>query len=184
MKMRTGLLLAAGLLAAACVPGCAKKTYRCPTSAMLPTMGPDDIFAAERDPYRDRAPARGDVIVFEVPESAPPNFRGSSVKRLIGLPGDRIALAGYRVVANGDTLDEPYIAIPPEDQRRTGGSAPGDMEELVVPDGHCYALGDNRGNSLDSRYYGPVPLASIEARATVIVRSPDEDRVGRRLSPP
>jgi len=127
-------------------------------------------------PYRDVK--RGDVIVFLYPE----DIRVPYVKRVIGMPGDRIRLKSRTVVRNGKCLVEPYvqhIAFPHEEQYRDNfpeGDPPamnmspkgmtmlaGHVKDNVVtvPPEHYFAMGDNRDNSLDSRYWGFVPRENI-----------------------
>jgi signal peptidase I len=184
MSKRRWSALLSLVVTVGCCMGCGHHIYRCPTRAMLPSMDVGDLFEVVLDPYHRSAPARGDVIVFRMPDNVPPNFKGLSVKRLIGLPGDRFALSNYQAVINGCVVDEPYIMIPEPAKRYKGGAAPGDVPEQVIPPGMCYVLGDNRGNSVDSRSFGPIPLANVTAKGTVITKSQEKTRVGRQLSQP
>lgn len=119
---------------------------------------------------------RGDIIVFRWPS----NLQANLVKRVIGLPGDRIRIADKQVYCNGKALQEPYKvhsdpgrlpfrdtwpALPLDPQVDAAGRAMFQQHvhqgELVVPPGHYFALGDNRDASLDSRYWGLVPRENI-----------------------
>jgi signal peptidase I len=131
-------------------------------------------------PYRDVA--RGDIVFFHHPD--PPFL----VKRVVGLPGDRLRIEGRRVLVNGQALDEPYAAFEPAPPNPSRDDFPGKVYtdpgvdpvwwrqmqnltsdgELVVPPGEYFVLGDNRNHSKDSRFWGFVPRANIVARPLVI----------------
>ena len=106
---------------------------------------------------------RGDVLVFKYPEDPERDF----IKRLIGLPGETIELRQSRVFINGEPIAEPYL-----DAMRQGGHMPPDIRATfgpqVVPEGHLFMMGDNRGDSQDSRYWGPLPVGYVKGRAFVL----------------
>jgi signal peptidase I len=146
---------------------------------------PHDGATASLLPYSDVK--RGDIIVFRYPIE----LRENLVKRVIGLPGDRIHLENRRVFLNGHPLDEPYVAYtrPPSNYADNFPTAPIDYPlfppatrmlaenvrngELVVPPGHYFAMGDNRDNSSDSRFWGFVPRENIIGKPLVIYWSYD-----------
>ena len=134
-------------------------------------------------PYRE--PQRGDVIVFRFPL----DLNQASVKRLVGIPGDRLRLENRQLYINGQPVDEPYLskrlvgADPYRDNfpRFVEISSPHlakralamhEMHvrngELVVPEGYYFAMGDNRDNSLDSRYWGLVPRGNIMGKPLLV----------------
>jgi signal peptidase I len=144
-------------------------------------------------PYTE--PKRGDVIVFRYPMDIRQNY----VKRVIGVPGDHIRVADKVVYLNGKPLTEPYTQhvfpgiepyrdnFPSEpygpvyDRAREMLANHVMNGELVVPPGSYFAMGDNRDNSLDSRYWGFVPRENIIGKPLVIFWSydaPTEDWVG------
>ena len=98
-------------------------------------------------------PRRGEVIIFRFPRDPSRDF----VKRVIGVPGDRVEIRRGQVYVNGIALDEPYITRP---DSRT-------VDETRVGPGSYYVLGDNRGVSQDSRDWGTVPVENIIGRAWV-----------------
>lgn len=107
--------------------------------------------------YPFHAPERGDIVVLEPPVTSDRPY----IKRVIGLPGDEIAFRDGYVFINGDQLDEAYL-----DGSIT--TCDGDRHcELTVPEGTVYVLGDNRNNSADSRYFGPVSLNAIIGKAWI-----------------
>ena len=144
-------------------------------------------------PYTE--PKRGDVIVFRYPMDIQQNY----VKRIMGVPGDHIRLVNKVVYLDGHALNEPYaqhIDARIESYRDNFPDAPvsGPVYpraqemlqnhvvngELVVPAGYYFAMGDNRDNSLDSRYWGFVPRENIIGKPLVIFWSydaPTEDWV-------
>ena len=136
-------------------------------------------------PYTE--PKRGDVIVFRYPMDIRQNF----VKRVIGVPGDHIRIVDKVVYVNGKALVEPYtqhvdsrmepyrdnFPAPPNgpvaDRAQEMLSAQVSNGELVVPPDNYFAMGDNRENSLDSRYWGFVPRENIIGKPLVIFWSYD-----------
>lgn len=147
-------------------------------------------FTTKRLP-RLREPQRGDVVVFEWPEDPSKNF----VKRLVGMPGDTLAMRAGVLVRNGLQMPERYVShsepdIDPSGEEfrwqrdyvvRTADAAAGaagtyhpsrnNWGPLVVPEGNYFVLGDNRDNSLDSRYWGFVPDSLVKGRPFVIYYS-------------
>ena len=130
----------------------------------------------ERIVYPFHPPQRGDIVVLH-----PPIDQGKPyIKRVIGLPGERISLQDGGVYINGERLDEPYL-------NGLATSWPGSLaaEELRVPEGQVFVMGDNRNNSTDSRYFGPIDIDEIIGKAWIsywpsdaagILQTPDYDR--------
>jgi signal peptidase I len=150
------------------------------------SYAPADPITKHLLPYTE--PKRGDVIVFRYPVDININF----VKRVIGVPGDRIHMVDKVVYVNGKPLTEPYTQhIRPEmepyrDNFPSQPNGPGVLDrgqqmlaanvvngELVVPAESYFAMGDNRENSLDSRYWGFVPRENIIGKPLVIFWSYD-----------
>ena len=128
---------------------------------MLRGLEDGHVMAVDWLAYVLSAPARGDVVVLERTEYG----GGRQLKRIIGLPGEKVRTAEGRVWVDGLELEEPYL----EDQPRTRGIEEG---EWSVGDGEAFVLGDNRISSTDSRAYGPVPKEAIEGRAWLRYRPP------------
>ncbi len=174
------------------------QAFKIPSESMKPTLEVGDhllvnkfIFGGRGHwydavlPYRDVR--RGDVIVFKFPFQDHPHY----VKRVVGMPGDRLKILDQQVYVNGQRLDEPYafhdpIAnydpflynFPPDEEQGAAlGMQPEWADEisshvangeLLVPPGHYFAMGDNRDHSLDSRYWGFVDREAIMGRPLVI----------------
>jgi signal peptidase I len=146
--------------------------YRIPSSSMEPTLhcaepGPgcearfSDRVLANRFIYHFRDPHRGEIVVFKTPPKAERCENGAGgetfVKRIIGLPGDRITERSGTIFVNGQKLDEPYIQ-PQERDQRSGKWPPNGAP--LGPDEY-FMMGDNRASSCDSRDWGAVPRANL-----------------------
>jgi signal peptidase I len=161
------------------------KPYRIPSGSMLPTLQIDQRILVDRIGNDFSSPGIGDIVVFHPPKNyaegcanpaegqeqtgqdaarpcGVPQRHPSSetfVKRVVGLPGDRISILNGHVYRNGVREHDPYIAP------CNGGSACTFPGTITVPRGDYYMMGDNRGDSDDSRFWGPVPRAWIIGQA-------------------
>lgn len=127
--------------------------FRIEGSSMLPTMHEGEYVLINKLAYYLDDPRRGDIIVLQYPRDPSRDF----IKRVIGLPGDRVEIREQAVFVNGVQLVEPYISAPPN---YTG--------EWTVPDDQFFVLGDNRNNSSDSHSWGYVPRHEIIGRGWVV----------------
>jgi signal peptidase I len=167
------------------------KPYRIPSLSMFPTLHVSQRVLANR---LDTSPSVGDVVVFHPPAGADPatpvcgsNAEGEAhpaacdvptagestqtfIKRVVGAPGDRISIVNGHVIRNGVREKDPYI-----EPCGQGGSC-NFPKTIVVPPGHYFMMGDNRGQSDDSRFWGPVPGKSIIGVAFFTYWPPD--RIG------
>lgn len=111
---------------------------------------------------------RGDIIVFKYPEQPDRDF----IKRVIGLPGDRLELRRQVVYINDEQIDDPYASHTgpplPADSPSGLGDLRHDYGPVTVPDGQFFMMGDNRDNSEDSRYWGFLPEAYVKGQALFI----------------
>ncbi|MHB1651048.1 MAG: signal peptidase I [Desulfitobacteriaceae bacterium] len=128
--------------------------YLIPSSSMEPTLLPGDRIIVNRLTYRDRIPARGDIVVFAYPKDPKRTF----VKRVIALEGDTAELRDNKVFINGKALEEPYL--------KAGDYPPYGPE--VVPKGKFLVLGDNRRQSGDSREWGLLSQEALIGKAWMI----------------
>jgi signal peptidase I len=122
-------------------------------SSMEPSLHDGELVVVNRLAYRWSGLARGDIIVFNFPYDPDRRF----IKRLIGLPGDRISVRDGQLYINDAVVQEPYIAAPP---RYTGSWTVGPDEVFV--------LGDNRNNSSDSQNWGMLPIGEIIGKAVLV----------------
>lgn len=177
------------------------QAFQIPSESMQNTLLVGDYLLVNKLCYGGSGPgdhvmpyqkiARGDIIVFHYPIDPQQHF----VKRVIGLPGDRLRMVDKKVLINGRPLDEPYVRfLEPannlyrDDFPRTDIPAPNmkgswwlemrklvEDGQLIVPQGHYFVMGDNRDDSLDSRYWGFVPQENIIGRPMLIYWSVDRD---------
>jgi signal peptidase I len=155
------------------------QAFKIPTGSMEPNLLVGDhllvnkfVFSpaasgVERTLLPMRPIVRGDVVVFKYPEDPERDF----IKRIIGLPGETIEVRGAQVLVNGTALTEPYAHyLLPHDPNAAAND--GDPREqfgpVTVPNRHYFAMGDNRDNSQDSRYWGFLPAHFVKGRALMI----------------
>jgi signal peptidase I len=152
---------------------------RVPSAGMAPTLQPGDYILADQSAYRRTTPQVDDLVVFYPPAGADDNscarrpparqacavaarrlIRGPKfVKRIVGRPGDRLSIRNGRVIRNGRQAKEDFIT---RCATRHGCDFP---RTFTVPSDRYYVLGDNRGESDDSRFWGPITAASIVGKA-------------------
>jgi len=173
------LVVAAAVAVAILVRTFVAQAYWIPSASMVPQLEVNDRVVVTRLAYDLHAPRRGDIVVFKSPPGVEPPpkipsdplLRGLRdigvalgfaqdqtvlIKRVIGLPGEEIEARGGHVYIDGDLLVEPYLPK---------GTYTSSFGPLVVPKGDVFVMGDNRGDSLDSRYFGPIPERTIVGRA-------------------
>ncbi len=131
--------------------------------SMEPNLHTNQRLVVEKISYNRwwpmRGPQRGDVVVFRVNPNS-----DLLIKRVIGLPGDRVEIRAGQVIINSEVLGEPYLTRPTY----------GDYGPVDVPPLHIFVLGDNRGFSNDSRSFGPLPLDTVIGRAWFSYWPPDQ----------
>lgn len=133
-----------------------------PSAAMSPTILPGDRVIASK---RSGPPRRGDIVVFRDPTGRQKQL----IKRVVALPGDTVDIRGDALLVNGVRLREPYVAGRP--------TPPGTVPMPVkLRAGELWVMGDNRTNSEDSRYFGPIELSSVIGKAIAIYYPSDRAR--------
>ncbi|MDD4976658.1 MAG: signal peptidase I [Bacteriovorax sp.] len=133
-------------------------------SSMYPNFEDKEYLLTEKLSYQFGKPQRGDVVIFKAPPSEPCSAEECEyIKRVIGVPGDRVMVKGGQVYLNGEMLDESAFlsdeVITNEEEYMEEGV------ELTVPDGQYLCFGDNREHSRDGRAFGPIEEKSIVGRA-------------------
>jgi len=185
--------------------------FRIPSGSMEPTLLQGDFIFVKKYAYGLRLPVtetkvletgepeRGDVVVFRLPREPSTNY----IKRVVGLPGDRVVYDRHRLTINGQRID----VDPPIDPASRGATEHEEQlferrhaikvlfpesrrnGEYVIPDGHYFMMGDNRDNSTDSRYeaVGLIPETHLVGEAVRVwlhmdgLKWPDWDRVGLKI---
>jgi signal peptidase I len=134
------------------------QTFSIPSASMYPTLKVKDRLLVEKLAYQYRDVRRGEIIVFKTPKSV--QVRNNDkiedfVKRVVGLPGETVEIKANQVLINGKPLNEPYL---PKGIVTTGD------QRVIVPIDQYFVMGDNRGDSFDSRGWGTVPRSLIVGR--------------------
>ncbi len=159
------LVALCAVVAALLVQAYVVKPYRIPSESMAATLVPRDRVLVNKVVYRMREPHRGDIVVIDSHV-----LHKVLIKRVVGLPGERIALKGGAVYIDGRRLSEPYVDVSAGRRERTdpffGTGKPWALESpYVIPAGHYFVMGDNREVSDDSRDWGTVPRSEIVGEA-------------------
>jgi signal peptidase I len=164
------------------VSGGNTETFQIPSEAMRPTITEEDFVTVDLDAYKDSDPSINDIVVFypplgadgvgmecgvahersqACPEPTPDLSEQKFIKRIVAGPGDEIYIADGHPVVNGETAEEDFV------KPCSGGSC--DMPDpITIPPDHYFMLGDNRGASADSRFWGPVPRDALIGEVTEI----------------
>jgi signal peptidase I len=189
--------LTIGILAVLVFRGMVAQAYQIPSGSMERTLlvgdyiyinkmlyGPEvDLGMAGRHYYHHRFPGfrkpeRGDIIVFRYPV----DLRKDFIKRCVAVEGQTVAVRDKVLYVDGVKQVEPY-AIHEDDRIIPREFSPRDnFGPLVVPQGHIFMMGDNRDNSLDSRFWGPLPVDLVKGKAIFRYFSWDGDRNWPRFS--
>jgi signal peptidase I len=138
--------------------------------SMEPNLHDQERLMVDKWTYLFHPPARGDVVVFV----APPQPSLDYVKRIIGLPGDVITIHNTTVIVDGVTLNDTFVSS----ANQGNPFAEKRIENMVVPPNDYFVLGDNRGNSSDSRDWGFLPRKNIIGRAALVYWPLGQDNDG------
>jgi signal peptidase I len=167
------------------------QAYRIPSSSMEDTLLKGDHILATKYNYgvtvpfttykiigKDIIPKRGDIVIFTFPMNHEMDF----VKRVVGLPGDTVAIINKKVFVNGreyreghEKYTDPYIVD------RGISVVRDNMPETLIKPGNIFVMGDNRDQSYDSRFWGQLPLENIKGKALIIYFSWDRSNFFNRL---
>jgi signal peptidase I len=142
------------------------QTFYIPSASMQPTLMIGDRILVDKLSYHLHDVHRGDIVVFgKPPNDISPGIK-DLIKRVVGLPGETISTRTGEVYINGSELAEPWL---PKGQVPVPGGPSCVLQTTTIPSGEYYVMGDNRGNSEDSRCFGPISGKLIVGRAFVRV---------------
>jgi signal peptidase I len=133
------------------------QTFYIPSGSMEPTLKKNDRVVVNKLSYRMHDVHRGDIVVFTTPPGVNKSFK-DLVKRVVGLPGETVEGRDGKVLINGTVLPEKYLPA---------GTLTSDFGPFTVPPKSAWVMGDNRGNSEDSRVFKAIPESTIVGRVFV-----------------
>ncbi len=150
------------------------QAFKIPTCSMEPTLHGNPVYGdkilVNKFAYLLHPPARGDIFVFHTRGIAGLDQEKDYIKRMVGLPGDEVLIRYGEVYIDGRILREPYVFNKIEYFNTAPTEGPWGVKNkpVLVPPDSYYALGDNSGNSRDSRYWGFVPARNVKGKAFMI----------------
>ena len=146
------------------------QAYYIPSPSMNPTLFEGDRILVNKLSYKLHSVNRGDLIVFDTPEAS---GEDDLIKRVIGLPGEFVNVEEERIEIDGGLLLEPYLPLSSNIKSFATPvncvNRPNENYGCRIPDDHVFVMGDNRSNSRDSRFFGPVPIEDVKGRAFIRV---------------
>lgn len=133
--------------------------YRMPSRSMAPTLKPGQIVLMRAGHHHRHLPERGELVIYRSPEDENP-----WIQRVIGLPGEQVAIEDGRVTINGQPLNEEYL-----DPANVGTEYSRWMHVMTVPQQQYLLLGDNRDNSMDGRLQGTIPHERLLGKVVLVL---------------
>jgi signal peptidase I len=164
----TAIMILVAVLLVGLVRAFAFQIFWIPSSSMVPTLGVYDRIVVQKAFFTWRDVREGDIVVFSHPplDHCGGPQEGDLVKRVIALPGQTIYSSGNSIYVNGRLLAEPYL--PHDDPLGPPVPDASSQHPYRVPPGEFYMLGDNRADSCDSRYWGPIMGSSIVGKVVLV----------------
>ncbi len=162
------------------VPLLPLRTFQIPSVSMEPTLRRGDHLVADLRAWRNRTPARGDLVIYVAPDQ--PDV--AVLKRVLAVSGETIEIRHKVVLIDGQPLAHDWGRhVGGAEAVAAGGEDLGerDFGPVKMPPGTFYAVGDNRNNSWDSRFYGPVRNESLRGQPLYVYWAKDRSRIGERI---
>ena len=166
MFVEWAIVIGAALVVALLIKTFLLQAFFIPSSSMEPTLQVGDRVLVNKLSYDFHDVNRGDLIVFERPPNEPGDVP-DLIKRVIALPGEEVEIRNGQVFIDGQLLVEPYLAegTVTGDLQTHAGCLNTEGQSCILPDDRVYVMGDNRGASRDSRFFGPIEETLIVGRA-------------------
>ncbi|NIM90134.1 MAG: signal peptidase I [Candidatus Aminicenantes bacterium] len=150
------------------------RAFKLPTRSMDPTLTVGDRLIADSRYYKKNELQRGDVVIVQPPQNPAKLF----IKRVIVFEGEKIEIKNKQVYVNDEAIAESYKV---HNDINSDVATRDNFGPALVPSDHCFVLGDNRDQSMDSRYWGSVPLLNIKGKPLYLYWAKDKKRIGTRI---
>lgn len=148
------------------------QAFKIPSGSMLQTLQVGDHILVNKFLFWFTSPQHGDIIVFKYPQDEGRDF----IKRVVGLPGDKVEIRAKQLYINDQPTTEPYAIHLDPALLADPGSSRDNFGPVVVEPGHLFMMGDNRDYSMDSRFWGLLDMKKIRGKAFVVYWSWDHER--------
>jgi signal peptidase I len=148
--------------------------YKIPAGSMEPTLLIGDYLVTDSKYFKNNVPQRRDLVICQNPKDPSKAF----IKRVIALEGEKIEVKNKQVYINNEVLPESYVV---HNDANSDVAIRDNFGPEVVPPNHCFVLGDNRDNSMDSRFWGSIPLGNIKGKPLYIYWAKDKSRIGKKV---
>lgn len=153
------------------------EAYKIPVPSMAPTLQVGDYLVINKKHYSKKKPERNDIVVFRRLGEPSKDY----VKRVIGLPGEKIEIRFNKVFINGEPLEEPF-ASSADKTMGIVNMGPGDIfSSVLVPSGSLFVMGDNRDYSYDKGFHGLVDISEVKGKVLYIYWAKDKNRIGMEI---
>jgi len=150
------------------------RVYKIAAGSMEPTLLIGDYLVTDSKYFKKAEPQRGDLVICRNPKDPSKDF----VERVIALEGEKIEVNNKQVYINDEVLPESYVV---HNDVNSDMAIRDNFGPEVVPPNCCFVLGDNRDNSMDSRWWGSIPLGNIKGKPLYIYWAKDKSRIGIKL---
>ena len=151
--------------------------YRIASGAMSPALAKGDHIIVDKNAFEKQSPKRGEIAVFQYPVDPSKDF----IKRVIGLPDEKLEIRNKKVFVNNQLLEEPYVRHTDPHFYQSYKKLRDNFGPITVPEGSFFVMGDNRDESFDSRLWGFVDFSSLKGKAQYIYWSEKPSRIGMAI---